>query len=237
MTSFRQLKWDRAKAYILAHPTESKEEQARGSDTSVATVASVRVDLIRDGLLQPSLKARQANIPAPRNLSDLPALPTEPPTEGAPADPKKPAGLLDHDAMMALADMVDLEKDALSDEEVLKRLIKQALRFAFDPRLHPDTRLSASQFWGKLRDMAKAKNLGPGIPINFEAGTQRLADLLEACGPEMTMAAVHLAFEVRPNADTLPAQHGEAAPTPPGSPAPAGDSPPVPPDASPTGPE
>jgi hypothetical protein len=170
-------KKEAALAYVRAHPDESKAEQARGAGVSETLIAQVRQELIASEERAASRKARaEAAKPTPA--------------------PETPA-TLDHAAMLAIANLADLAADKLDDEEVQKRLQRQALTFAFDPKLHPDTRMSASQQWIKLRDGAREKNLGPGNPKTFADGVRRLADLHIACGPDMVLAAVALAFDVK----------------------------------------
>ncbi len=194
MGGLRQMKVDRARDYILAHPDETKLMQALGAKCSTTMIAQVRAQLIIEGKLAPSRKKTAEPKP--------PALPVEEPlaAAGTPPAPRKPAGLLDHEAMQAMADMIDKLAD-LDDEEIHKRLLKQCIQFAFDPRLHPDTRMSASQMWAKLRDQAKAKDLGPGAPVTFEEGVERMRDLMVACGAPMTLAAVNAAFTVEDSHD------------------------------------
>jgi transposase-like protein len=206
----------RVKAHIMGFPDQSKAETAVALGISESSVARARKELIEEGKLQPSRKAPPREQTAPT---------VETPAESAePAPPakvkKKDAGtMLDHAAMMTLADMADVETDKIDDDEIQKRLLKQAARFAFDPRLHPDTRMSASQMWSKLRDQAKAKNLGPGAPKTFADGVRRLADLHVACGVDMVMAAIQLAFNVKeaPDEGKLPAVASEAVPSPAGA--------------------
>jgi hypothetical protein len=180
---------DRAKIYIISNPHESKVQQGKALGVSDATIARARRELIQDGRLSKSRKTMQ--VEAPKEVKD------------EPRTLSKPAGLLDHEAMQAMADMIDTLTD-LDDEEIHKRLLKQCIQFAFNPRLHPDTRMSASQMWAKLRDQAKSKDLGPGAPVNFEGGVERLRDLMVACGAPMTLAAVNSAFKVEEPSDQAP---------------------------------
>jgi hypothetical protein len=148
-------KSDKARAYILAHPDESKSVQAAGAGCSEQLIAEMRRALIAEGKLAPSRKAM--------SVTDVPLAPAP------------PAGMLDHQAMQALADIASLED--LDDEEVQKRMLKQCVKFAFDTNLHADTRMTASVQWGKLRDAVRTKDLGPGPPLTREAARGRLADL------------------------------------------------------------
>ena len=179
----------RARTYILAHKDQSKFEQAMGSGVSQAVIARMRARLVAEGLLPPARKAPPTPVPRRSAMPD-----------GEPL--AKPPTMLDHEAMTALAEMIDT--DDLDDDEVHRRLLKQCLQFAFNPKLHPDTRMSASQMWGKFRDQGRARDLGPGIPVTFEDGVIRLSDMMQACGPKMTVAAVKVAFDTEGGADGQP---------------------------------
>lgn len=221
MSGIYKAKFQRAKEYISAHPDETKEAQAKACFVSTRLIALARVELIKEGVLPPARKTepepsplavprkkakRPPTVPAPRASSS---------TEEDVASPSvtPPPSMLDHDAMTAMADMID-ELDDLDDEDVHKRLLRQCLTFAFNPKLHPDTRMSASQMWAKLRDQAKTKDLGPGIPLTFEAAVERMRDLMVAAGTQITLAAVHAAFKVEPENGT---QTNEQAPPPVGT--------------------
>jgi hypothetical protein len=205
-----------ARTYILQNPTHSKSQCVLATGCSDATVARARRDLILEGLLAPPRNAPVAKaVSVPEPKATQPTEPTgsvDPPpaVSPAPAPVKGASGLLDHAAMIALAEMVDAAVESGDDEAIHKKLIKQCLTFAFRPDLHPDTRMTASQMYGKLRDMARLKELGPGKPKTFVIGTDRLADMLMACGPEMTMAAVAKAFTVKEGNDGQ-AKNDEAA--------------------------
>jgi hypothetical protein len=176
-------KGERARAYILAHPDETKTQQAIGAGVSEATIALIRRELVERGLLPADRKARVVNGVSPTT----PAVPLP--------SPQPPPGMLDHTAMQALADIASLED--LNDDEVQKRMLKQCIRFAFDPQLHADTRMSASVQWGKLRDAVKAKDLGPGPPMTREAAKARYKDL--------TIALADVALVVEVLFDSYPA--------------------------------
>jgi hypothetical protein len=214
MPSLRQVRLERAKSYILDHPDESKEQQALGCDVSTSLVALARAALIRDGLLAPSRKNqpqtstslakkfRGAASDTPHAPGDRSSPDGDPVGERPPETPSKPAGMLDHAAMTAMADMIAVtDGPEMDDAEVHRRLLRQSLTFAFDSKLHPDTRMSASQLWAKLKEQTKSRNLGPGAPVSFESGVSRLSELMVACGPTMTLAAVNSAFDVKETAN------------------------------------
>jgi hypothetical protein len=196
----REVRYRKAREYVLSHPDESKRQQAKGAEVSEPTIARIRAELIKEGLFAPSRKDTQPRgnrvTPPPLVFKDEPTIVEA--RRMAPPRPTRytPEGLLDAEAMATIADLAEQMEEA-DDETVHKKLLRQCLTFAFDPKLHPDTRMSASQMWAKLRDLLKAKDLGPGKPVDFEAGTLRLADLMSACGPQMTLAAVKIAFDTK----------------------------------------
>jgi hypothetical protein len=185
----------RAKTYILAHPDESKKQQALGAEVSEAMIAIARRELVSEGKLEPGRTTAIDKRPKP---ASAPAL----------APPAPPSGMLDHAAMVQIANIEAMLADDADPELISKAMLKQAIRFAFDPNLHADTRMSAQTLWGKLSDRQREKQLGPQAPISFEAGARRLADLMLACGPKMTTNALHLAFEVRDEGE-VPSQSSE----------------------------
>lgn len=235
MSSLRQLKLERARAYVLAHPDESKAEQAIGADVSERLIAIARADLVKRGLLVPSRKVGNIEHTLPRSPSKRSsAVEMDAPAAGG--------DLLNHSAMTSLAATAETieELDFADDEAVQKRLLRQCISFALNPKLHPDTRMSASQMWAKIRDIAKGRQIGPGAPLTFEDATARLRDLniatgpsiaiaairaafpdilqklIAVVGPEETMAAIHAVFEVRdasPGDETQSAVVPETAPS------------------------
>jgi hypothetical protein len=102
--------------------------------------------------------------------------------------------LLDAKALEELSKMLDAVEDNEDDGESQKLMLRQVKRMSFDLRLHPDTRMSAIQLWGKLRDMTAARVLGPGKPLSEEAAVERLTLLFEAVGAEIAVKAMYKAF-------------------------------------------
>jgi hypothetical protein len=246
MTTLRELKFKQATEYILAHPDETKEQQAIGAKVSTATIAIARRALISESRLPPSRKP-QATAKAPKRRSAPPTtpravevpVPTDESAEPALDNPSKPSKMLDHEAMKAMSDMIDMyDAGDLTEEEIEKRVIKQCLRFIFDPRLHPDTRMSASTLWQKLKEKAKAKDLGPSVPMTRAEATSRLKEMMVACGPTITLAAVNEAFTVEPSDEgKVPTDAPEAPLSPPGTPQSPGSPPDLRPDGGTAGPQ
>jgi hypothetical protein len=190
MPGLRELKIQRAMEYILAHPDESKAEQSIGAEVGERTIAMARAQLVKDGRLTPSRKKQVSETrPYSKSSEDLADFRPPPATE-APS-------MLDHAAMLAIAEVADAAEEDLDDDEVSRRLLRQCVRFAFDPKLHPDTRMSASQMWTKLRDQAKARNLGPGAPKTYEDAVRRYTDLTVAVDIDVAVAGVVAAFRSR----------------------------------------
>lgn len=199
------IRLQQAKAFVLANPEMSKRQQVAATGLSETTVARARRELVAEGRLALPRNALAVPPYMPQPL-DPDAIASEQPREDPPilsvrkSDAQKrklPPTMLDHEAMIKLAEMVEVAVESGDDELIQKTLIKQCIRFALDPSLHPDTRLSASTMWGKLRDMGKSKDIGPGKPKTYEAAVLRLVDMLLACGPEMTIDAVNRAFTVK----------------------------------------
>ena len=192
----------RAKTYILDHPDESKKEQAMGAEVSLGMIGIARRELIAEGKLEAGRTTAVDKKPKP--------------TPAKAPDPTGQGQMLDHQAMAEIANMEALLADDADPEIISKAMLKQAVRFAFNPLLHPDTRMSAQTLWGKLSDRQREKQLGPRAPMSFEAATRRLADLMIVCGPAVTTAALHVAFEVRDEGE-VPAEQAQAAPSPAGT--------------------
>ena len=150
--SMQGAKLRQAKEFILDHQTWSKARICLATGLSDNTVARARRELIAEGKL-----AAARNAPPPEHVAAAEAGEVDPEPEKPASAPKASRGgtVLDHEAMLALANMVDGVVDSGDDELVQKMLIKQCIVFALRTDLHPDTRMSASQMWNKLRDMAK----------------------------------------------------------------------------------
>lgn len=191
MGGMREATLQKTIAYILAHPDASKSEVVSGAKVSDNTVARARRILIEKGLIPESRKKDPV-------LPTVEMFPEEPPFAAAQA-PEPPAtahadlGMLDHAAMIAMASMVT-QAEELTDEEVQRRLMRQAQLFAFNPTLHPDTRMSASTLWAKLRDMKKDEAIGPGKPMTLLEAVRRTKDVLLAVGQVVSALAVKEAF-------------------------------------------
>lgn len=214
-----------ARAYILANPTMTKSQIVLLTGLSDSTIARARRDLVTEGLLQASRNA-PVQEPTPDTIAGQP----EEAAENTPAPEttvKRPVkggtSILDHAAMMQLAEMIDTAVESGDDAYIQKMLIKQCLVFALRTDLHPDTRMTASQMWGKLRDMARAKDLGPGKPKTRADAVLRTRDMLIAVGPEITVEAVRLAFDVKESTDGQTANDEALSSSgPPQAPGPAG---------------
>ena len=195
-----------ARAYVLKHPDQSKALQSVNTGLSERTIANARAELISEGLLPQSRKGFKPSVA---------------PTSATPAPQET---LRDHQAMQKLADMINAPD--LDEGEIIRRFLKQCISFSFDTSLHADTRMSASQMWAKLRDATKSHDLGPGKPKTRAEAIERLKNLLIAVGPDITIAAVNLAFTVKEPADEgqVPADNAEAPRGPAGTPeTPLGD--------------
>jgi hypothetical protein len=119
--------------------------------------------------------------------------------------------MLDHAAMIAMASMAAQSTEDLTDDEVQRRLMRQAQVFAFNPTLHPDTRMSASTLWAKLRDMKKDETIGPGKPLTLLEAVRRTKEVLLAVGLTVSALAVKEAFYANQAPDVEAAALGGTA--------------------------
>lgn len=210
--------------YIRANPSANNVEVARELSISKRTVAYARAQLRASGEL-PAGRRTAPNAPDEMLASLAPVIAQVtpaaealdgPPTPGVPPSIELPPPI-PPSALPTLPD--DGEVDADEDENsIRRRIIAVARGFALNPELHPDTRLSASQVYMKLKDALKAKELGPGKPLTKEQAISRLSSLLRATGPDLALEALTRAFNLeRPtNAQGSPGTvHSPDAPPPP----------------------
>jgi len=213
--NLRQVKkWQReaARAEYLHHPDASIAEVAKATGVAVRTVARARETLVKEGLLAPgrnattsaadaaalALTARTMGTAPPKALQELQEGPQDDPgstirPKQGPTAPRQ--GTIDGEALRKMSEMLDQLADE-DDDITRKRMLRQVKRFAFDPNLHPDTRMSASQLWAKLLDMQRAKDLGPGVPLTIVNAVERVTDFDKACGVKIAVSALFRAFPV-----------------------------------------
>lgn len=207
MAGLRDWKSNNVRAYFLQHPDASIKDAAKALGVSERTAAQVRSELAEKGLVTPG---RNRVVRPPKQPVILP----EPPAPGhvAPEEPTPTTGLLDDQTMRRLADPnTSLQDLDLDDDETRKILLREVKKLAFSPLTSPDTRLSATQVWLKLKDMAKSRELGPGKPLTHATALSRLVALLRAVGAEFALAAMYEAFNVK-EAPDAPAQDEQTAP-------------------------
>ena len=194
MPNMKGAKLAKATTWFLQNPNASIADAVMALGISERTCAQARSNLAAKGLMSPG----RNRVAAAEERATLPA--PLPPSEGAPvrAEALPDGTLLDDTNMRALADpdsgfLADLDLD---DEETRKKLLREVKRIAFDTNAHPDTRLSATQVWLKLKDMAKTRELGPGVPLTRAAAVARLKDLFLAVGLDLVLEALLLAFGI-----------------------------------------
>jgi len=230
-----------ARAYYLRHPDASIADVARATGVSLRTVARCRKELVKEGHLTPGRNTPEFQtqkppaVIAPESTGGATPEPAEADSdpidtadEGEPDSgdqaqaprgrgrPRKDGStLMDDAAMRELAGALDELSDSDDIEQTRRRLLKQTQRFVFDPRLHPDTRMSASTLWTKLVDMARAKDLGPGKPLTLAEAIERATDFLRACGAAVAVPAFYKAFNLTEDTEPVPAASAqpEAVPT------------------------
>jgi hypothetical protein len=178
--SLKQAKIEAACSFILQHPSAKDFEVIEALKCSRRTVAYARADLVEKGLL-PAPRKRPERKPAPAPPLITPDM-VQPPKPEEAAETKA-----DYSGQLVTPSNVEMlvatvDDDDETDAETQKRMMREAKRMAFDTRLHPDTRGSMMTLWMKLRDAAKARDLGPGVPLTRDSCKDRLKDILRAVG-------------------------------------------------------
>lgn len=218
LRELNQRQRDLARAEYLRHPDSSISQVAKATGVGIRTVARAREALVREGLLPQGRNAETgaelaaithavrrkpirpertgANDPSQRasegaNDPIVPAAPDDKRTASA-ASPSAPS-TVDGEALRTMNQMLDDLADE-DDDVTRKRMLKQFKRFAFDPLLHPETRMQASQGWTKLHEMARQKDLGPGKPLTYEAARARGIDFFKALGLKLATDCFLSAF-------------------------------------------
>lgn len=235
-SNLRQVnKWQReaARAEYLRHPDASIAEVAKATGVAIRTVARAREQLVKEGLLAPGRNATASAADAAALAVAGMAVGSKPPGD-LPAEPEElptPRGSTPTQDDKAIAEMNAL-LDALSDEDddtTRKRMLRQVKRFAFDPHLHPDTRMSASQLWTKLLEMQRQKEVGPSVPQTLDSAIERATDFCRAAGAKVMVPAFYKAFELGepPNgaANAQTVEQGESAQPPTEPVGPSNDNP------------
>lgn len=230
MTKSKLGRWQgrAAEKYYREHPDASINMVANALKINERTVARARKKLVAEGILQPGRNAPlQLVKPEVDHMIESPVLqPPEPlKIAGRVVPPKTPmkAGdtLLDHEAMKTLAGMVDQLAQEEDDDITRKKMLIEIKRIFFDPKLHPDTRMSASQVWIKLKDMSRSRELGPGKPMIEDVAIQRMVDLMRAFGATLTIKALYRAFNLEEPNEQTKAQQAPPAGDPPQDTSPA----------------
>lgn len=157
------------KALMLADPNLSNIEIQRQTGASLRIVSYARAALRKEGLLPQSRKS----------ALDYSSLPAE---NLSPEDLKT-------------LENVDLEEEFGDDDAVRTKIVRSVQRMALNPKLSPDTRLSASQIWVKLKDVSKEDELGPGPPRTEVEIIDRLLKLFEAVGHRTVLKALEIFTE------------------------------------------
>ena len=157
---------------------------------SLGRVSHVRAEMVKEGLALPLAKVSPMR-------SHILSYFTPPIKDGEPEiDIQKE--LTDGKEMQELAisdpSKLDIDDIDITDDQMQKKLLKQVQLMAFDPSLHPDTRLNAINIYAKVKDIARAKDLGPGPPRSQDEIIERLVRILRGVGPTLSIKAVHYAF-------------------------------------------
>jgi len=199
-TGMREHRKAVAKEYFLKHPAASIKEalialNADNINIGERTIAQARSELAQKGLLPSGRMATLAQAP----------IVTEPLVviKDTVINDKTMEALAKGD----MADILDMD-----DESIRKELLRGVIKIALRPGVHPDTQLSATTVWSKLKDMARVAELGPGKPLTREQAIARLSELMTAVGSDIAMAAMYKAFNLKEssNEGEVPADEGAA---------------------------
>jgi len=178
-----QQKMAKALAFYRRNPMTTMKEVQAACGVSAKTAWLARQRMVIEGVCKPNRRAGKS-LAAPE--------PDSAPSVALPAAPA-PNTLLDGEQLAALAaGVTDGVDDA--DPETRKKMLRELRGIAFGLTNHPDTRVTAMKAWFTLKDMASAKDLGPGIPKTFDAAVLRLKDLNTATGFKVAFAAFMAAF-------------------------------------------
>jgi hypothetical protein len=183
-------------------PEATIDECVRTTNVSRRTIVYIRKEMVEEGLLKPG---RRTKLERP--------IPEELPQKQIDSDAKIPivsGMLLDGETLRNLAKNDDFEEEITDDQDTQRKLLKEVRKLALGAGVHPDTRLSAIQVWAKLKDIAKAKDIGPGLPKTEEDIIFRLVRIMQGVGPTLVLKAIEQAFErINPD-DKAPDQQSPA---------------------------
>jgi len=163
---------DDVKMFLLANPAATSSEAAKATGASKRTVFLAKKDLIDAGQME-------------RVRYDHKRRAAKSSPEGA---------MMDGETLRAIAANTDLVDDLVDEAATRDKLLRQVQRMALDPMLPADLRLSATQVWVKVKDIARTKDLGPGPPRTEEEILARLTRLLQAVGPKIALKALNMVF-------------------------------------------
>lgn len=169
-----QAKLEQTKEFILQHPSAKDYEIVDALRVSRRTIAYAKAELVLKGL-----------IPAPRKTARKEPAPVPPVLPPVPAPDYSDSLVTPANIMALAADPFD--DDLESDPETQKRMTRAAKKMAFDPKNHPDIQMAAMQLWMKLKDAARARELGPGKPMTYEAAKARGMPLFKAMGLKLVI--------------------------------------------------
>lgn len=157
------------KTLMLTNPELSNVEISRQTGASTRAVTYARAALRNEG--------RSSNS---RKTQSLP--------------PHSEATELTPEAIEKLSSSENIELE-IGDSTTRALIVRSVQRMALDPRLHPDTRLSASQIWVKLKDLARTTELGPGPPRTQQEIIDRLLRIFKAVGHPTVLKALEIFTE------------------------------------------
>jgi len=168
---------EKCEEYLIKNPTATAEKAKNDIGIGITTYYQAKRSLEAKGIIK---SAKITNRGRPRGEVKVIG--------------EDKNALLDSKSLAELFPDTPISEEMLNDDEVRQRLLRQIQKLAFDPNERPDIRLSATQVWVKLKDMAQQRDLGPGPPKDENAVIDRLARIMRAVGDALTYAALDVAF-------------------------------------------
>jgi hypothetical protein len=216
-----------AEAEMIRRPDRPDRYFRETFKLSQPTVSNIRRELRERNIIPPS--RRGGNPLSGRVETLLTVDPSAASVDERPVSPQEPASPLPSITPTELLAIGATEFTDENDEETRKKLLARCRAIALDPGMHPDTVLSASQVYIKLKDAVRAKSLGPGRPLTHEDAVARLARLMSACGPNIVHEAITSAFggtnAAKSGGSTEPVHGPDPAPAASGPTSPPGSDP------------
>jgi hypothetical protein len=167
----------KAIAFYRRNPQATLAEVSAACEVSERTAWKARQQMVIEGVCKPN-KRGGMSLAAPKP----PATPAPPPANT----------IIDGEQLLALGagDLTGLED---ADPETRKKMLSELRTIAFTNG-SADTRVTAMKAWFALKDMASAKDLGPGKPRTEEDAILRLSSIQTAVGIGISVKSLIKSF-------------------------------------------